>query len=364
MTTQQKVKNNIFGTVLTEVMPASNYRGDTEDNRSILQKLRYPDGDHTVFSAEAIRNRLRDMLSEDGQDCNRSRAKNEKELTVRYKEYPNPLKYADDKLFGFLAVNKRKDIEAAQKKLKEAKDSLKKEKDKAKRAPLEKDVNDRQKEVDALLEFPDFQGDSVLRVNYAVSLDAFPQRSRQTMHQSPKIQGAFSNADSSALIYREVHVSAYQYPFGLNINDLVAKDKKGDIDQELTNTWKKWGAYLLKAIGELNGVAGNHARTMFPFAPASIVLRLTSRRTPDFDLYGFSNGHSELLDALEKQRLPREDFFIGGRIARETDDLRKLLTDKDRQTSKLAGVKAFSTADAAIEALIREAELDSKPKGV
>lgn len=328
MVKQAKAKNNVFGTVLTDVMPASNYRGDTEDNRSVLQKLRFPDGDHTVFSAEAIRNRLREMLREDGLPSNRSRLKNQKEPSVHYDKFPNANNFADDKLFGFLALSK---------------------------------------------EEKEFQGDTVLHVNYAVSLDPFPQRSRQTMHQSPKIEGAFSNAKGSALIYREVHVSAYQYPFGLNLNDLVVKDKP-----EQTKAWGKWGAYLLRAIGELNGVAGNHARTMFPFGPVSIVMRLTARRTPDFDLYGFktdsNESQHELLEGLADGRLPKEEFYIGGRITREHPELKVLLNDEAHEQSnggqqeklepteqsKLKGVKAFKTAEAAIEALIKDAGLETE----
>ncbi|MBA3767228.1 MAG: type I-B CRISPR-associated protein Cas7/Cst2/DevR [Acidobacteria bacterium] len=320
---QEKARKNVFGTVLTDVMPSSNYRGDTEDNRSVLQKLRYADGDHTVFSAEAIRNRLREMLREDGLPSNRSRLKSQKELTVHYDKFPNANNFADDKLFGFLALSK---------------------------------------------EEKDFQGDTALRVNYAISLDPFPLRSRQTMHQSPKIEGAFKNAKSSALIYREVHVSAYQYPFGMNLNDLDDKD-----NPEQTKQWKEWGATLFRAIGELNGVAGNHARTMFPFGPVSIVMRLTARRTPDFDLYGFkteqNESQRELLEGLADGRLPKEEFYIGGRIAREHAELKELLTSNDAQSNgeqlplngnKLMGVKVFKTAEAAIEALIKDAGLETE----
>jgi CRISPR-associated protein Cst2 len=315
-------RNNIYGTVLTDVMPSSNYRGDTEDNRSVLQKLQYPDGPHTVFSAESIRSRLREMLREDGLNCNRTRLKNQKEPTVHYGKFPNARNYADDKLFGFLALSK---------------------------------------------EESEFQGDSVLRVNYAVSLDRFPQRSSSTMHQSPKIQGgAFKNAGGSALIYREVHVSAYQYPIGLNLNDLECKNKDGKEDASQTKEWKRWAAHLLRAIGELSGAAGNHARTMFPFGPVSIVLRLTARRTPDFDLYGFKSdskeSQRELLEGLADGRLPKEEFYIGGRIARENPDLRQLLNNevtKDEE-SKLKGVNVLSSAEAAIEALIRDAGLETE----
>lgn len=316
MTNQTRQKNNIFGTVLTDVAPASNYRGDSEDNRSILQKLPYPDGDHTVFSAEAIRSRLREMLREDGLKSNRSRLKSQKEPTVKYDEFPNAREYADDKCFGFLALSNKDGKE--------------------------------------------FQGDSFLRVNYAVSLDPFPHRLRSTMHQSPNIEGgAFKNAKGAALIYREVHVSAYQYPFGLNLNELRAEN-----DPALEKKWKEWTARLLRAISELNGVAGNHARTMFPFGPVSIVMRFTERRTPDFDLYGFKTNQEEsqqeLLDGLADGRLPKDQFYIGGRIAREHPELKLLLEKNDGviEQSKLKGVNAFKTAQEAIEAVINAASLE------
>lgn len=318
-------RNNIFGSVLTDILPASNYRGDVEDNRSVLQKLRYADGDHTVFSAEAIRSRLRDMLREDDLKVNRKRLKNKREITVRYEEFPDPRTYADDKLFGFLALSKEK---------------------------------------------AEFQGDSVLRMNYAVSVDPFPQRSRQTMHQSPEVEGGYKS--SVALIYREVHVSAFQYPFAINLNDLNAKRKvkdgkntaKEEDDKEQTKQWRNWAATLLRAIGELNGVAGNHARVMFPFGPVSIVLRLTARRTPDFNLYGFKSDSNEsqheLLDELRAGRLDRKEFYIGGRIVREYAELKELADARENgeQKNGLGEVKLFNRPENAIEELIKDAKLE------
>lgn len=77
MTTERKLKN-IFGTVLTNVAPASNYRGETQNNRAILQKLTCRDGEqYTLVSAEAIRSRLREMLRDDSKvELNRSRVIN------------------------------------------------------------------------------------------------------------------------------------------------------------------------------------------------------------------------------------------------------------------------------------------------
>lgn len=321
---KQQERNNVFGTVLTDALPASNYRGDTEDNRSILQTLKYADGEHTVFSAESIRNRLREMLREDGLKSNRSRLKSQRELTVHYDEFPNAREFADDKLFGFLALSNK--------------------------------------------EGKEFQGESALRVNYAVSIEPFSQRS--TMHQSPVIKDSpFKNAGSSGIIYREVHVTAYQYPFGLNLNDF--RDDKPEQEKK----WKKWAAHLLRAIGELNGVAGNHARTMFPFGPVSIILRLTARRTPDFDLYGFKlkseDSQRELLDSLRNGELKGEDFYIGGRIVKDNEELKALAHQQEearKNTDKkavlegtgLSKANLFSSATEAINALIKGAGLETE----
>jgi CRISPR-associated protein Cst2 len=127
--------------------------------------------------------------------------------------------------------------------------------------------------------------------------------------------------------------------------------------QEYEQNAKLWTGSLLKAIGELNGVGGNHARAMFPFSPASIVLRLTSRRTPDFDIYGFKMNseasHSELLDDLRHNRLPRDEFYLGGSIVKKMDnDLKTSLTQGDRP------VRLFEMAKDAIDALVSDAGLE------
>jgi CRISPR-associated autoregulator DevR family len=203
-TQEQNSKNNIFGSVLTTEAPSSNYRAGVEGNLNVLQKLRYADGEHTIFSAEAIRNRLRDMLREDGFLSNRSRLTSQGQLTVKYESYPNPLIYVDDLLFGFLALNKPGDLKSVEKKLKPKSKELSAEETQA--------LNEQLRQLKA---FPEFQRDSILRINYAVSLKPF--KHDKSLHQSPKIVGAFKNSDDSAIIQREVHVSSYQYPFGCQI---------------------------------------------------------------------------------------------------------------------------------------------------
>jgi CRISPR-associated protein Cst2 len=195
------------------------------------------------------------------------------------------------------------------------------------------------------------------------------------------IEGAFKNAEGSALIHREVHVTAYQYPFGLNLNDLhIPYDSKlsDDKKKEIEKNYKEWTATLLRGISELNGVGGNHARTMFSHAPDSIVLRLTARRTPDFDLYGFKidpeESQRELIEAIEdelttstekekKYRLPGEQIYIGGEFARTHPKLRKLLySSKEEQealNANLRKVNTFKTPLEAIEAVIKDAGLEA-----
>src|SRR5262249_3600023 len=118
-----------------------------------------------------------------------------------------------------------------------------------------------------------FKRDSILRMNLAKALD--PYRHNAVFTQSPlSVEGsAYKNATTSALLHRETVVTAFQYPFALNLSDCQPKPD--------------WTRKLLKAIGELNDVAGNHARSYFEMAPASIIVRLTSSLVAGYNTYGF-----------------------------------------------------------------------------
>jgi CRISPR-associated protein Cst2 len=217
---------NLFATVLTYPAPSSNYRGESEENRTMLQKITKGGKEYTIVSPEAIRNALREMLIKAGLPHNRSRLHNEDQLAVEYKSFPDADEFADDFLFGFMVADK---------------DAIKKKKDKpAKR-------------------------DSVLRLNMAVALT--PYRFNAVFNQSPLNAGnsPWKNAATSALIHREVSHTAYQYPFALSQSDCV----KGN--------GTAWTRALLKSIGQLTNVAGGHARSYFEMSPASIVARLTSK---------------------------------------------------------------------------------------
>lgn len=282
---------NLFATVLTYPAPSANYRGESELNRTVIQKVTDGRHEYPIVSPEAIRNALREMLRAYGKPLNRSRlhpvageGEQKQQLAVKYADFPNPEMYADDFLFGYLLAVKSKDLG----KIRESR---------GKDFPLKRD--------------------SVLRMNLAKGLE--PYRHDAVFTQSPQFKDSPWKEDrgdtSSALLHRETAVTAFQYPFALAGVDCQKKPK--------------WVLALLRAIGELSGVAGNHARSYFEMAPASISVRLTPRLVAGHDTYHFrvdgrdaSNGRriaSSLLEDLldEEFDLPGQEFYLGGEIVRE-----------------------------------------------
>lgn len=317
---------NLFATVLTYPAPSANYRGESELNRTVIQKITDGRFDYPIISPESIRNALRETLNCFGLSCNRERLhpvsgkgktadggeEAKQQLAVRYNEYPDPDKYADDFFFGYLLAVKGKELEKLRK-------------EKGERFPLKRD--------------------SVLRMNLAKALE--PYRHNAVFTQSPQFAegnpwrpGGGDAKANSALLHRETAVTAFQYPFALNLNDCAGK--------------KDWTKKLLRAIGELNGVAGNHARSYFEMAPASIVVRLTDLLVAGYETYGFkSDGKAgeyrfpEVVDGIlhDPPDFPGEEFFFGGKIVKNMsdDDQRRLRGHKvtlERDPRKLLSLVA------------------------
>ncbi|MBM3223468.1 MAG: type I-B CRISPR-associated protein Cas7/Cst2/DevR [Candidatus Tectomicrobia bacterium] len=258
---------NVFATVLTYPAPSSNYRGESEENRTMLQKITKGGKDYTIVSPESIRNALREMLIKTGLPHNRSRLHNEEQLAVEYKAFPNAEAYADDFLFGFMVADK-------------------------------KAISDNKGKP--------AKRDSVLRLNMAVALT--PYRFNAVFNQSPQSAGnsPWKNAENSALIHREVAHTAYQYPFALAYSD--CRQGKGP----------EWTRALLSAIGQLADVAGGHARSFFEMAPASIVARLTNSLIAGYNTYGFDErGHFAELSRINNDDLPGNEFWLGGELVRQ-----------------------------------------------
>lgn len=265
------MNKNLFATVLTYPAPSANYRGESEENRTVLQKIVKDKKDFTVISPESMRNALREMLQKAGISCNRTRLHDEDQLAVEFKEFPNAEKYADDFLFGFLVADK---------------DAIKKNQG----LPAKRD--------------------SVLRMNMAVALT--PYRFDATFHQSPLNAGVspWKNSSTSALLHREISHTAYQYPFALAYSDCKAQPE--------------WTKALLTAISQLSDVAGGHARSYYEMAPKSIVARLTPSLIAGFDTYGFDEqGNFSELSRIHENDLPADEFWVGGELARTMDATRK-----------------------------------------
>src|SRR5436305_2035795 len=98
---------NIFATAMTYPAPTANYRGESELNRAIIQRVTDGRFEYPIVSPEAMRNALREMLASYGLPHNRERLNNERELAVRFKDFPYPEKYTDDFLFGYLVADRK-----------------------------------------------------------------------------------------------------------------------------------------------------------------------------------------------------------------------------------------------------------------
>jgi CRISPR-associated protein Cst2 len=307
---------NLFATVLTYPAPSANYRGESEENRAVIQKITYGRFEYPVISPESIRNALRETLAAYGKPCNRSRLRDEEQLAVKFKDYPDPKRFADDFFFGYLVADRKKVTEA-----------------------LKKAGRD-------LAAFQ-FKRDSILRMNLARGVE--PYRNSVVFTQSPltvKYEGGpdWQNSTTSALLHRETALTAFQYPFALNLDDCKAQPG--------------WTKDLLRAIGELNNVAGNHARSYFEMAPASIVLRLTPQLVAGYDSYGFTptGDFPEVVGGLSGDDFfgREREFYIGGKIVKDMPaETAKSLADKgvtlDRDPRRLlatVGEVAFPTKGA------------------
>lgn len=289
---------NLFATVLTYAAPSSNYRGESEENRTVLQKITRGDHEYAVISPESMRNALREQLATYGLPCNRKRLHDEDQLAVEFKDFPNAEEYADDFLFGYMVADGK---------------VMKKAKRPAKR-------------------------DSVLRMNLAVALQ--PYRFNATFHQSPLNAGdsPWKNSTSSALLHKEITDTAFQYPFALSVRDCTTETNGA--------TWSK---ELLRAIGELNGVAGGHARSYFEMAPRSIVLRLTPALVAGFNTYGFdAEGAFPELSRINEDDLPGAEFWLGGQLVRD-------LSEMERGRLQKLGVKLYDSPQKMLAAVANEA---------
>jgi len=281
---------NLFATVLTYAAPSANYRGESAENRAVIQKITKGRFEYPIISPEAIRNALRETLRALGQPCNRTRLHDEDQLAVRFEDYPDADKYADDFFMGWLVAASEAD-----------------------RRKIFAELKSRNRDPQMFT----FKRDSILRMNMAVALE--PYRHDSVFTQSPKDATAKDikshvNVENSQLLHRETSYTAYQYPFALNLEECKAKPA--------------WTKTLLNAVGQLNSVAGNHARSYFEMAPASIVVRLTPRLVAGYGSYGFTikeerHAFPEVVDGIIAGDYPGNEFHLGGKLVKDMDEKTK-----------------------------------------
>lgn len=279
---------NLFCSVLTYTAPSANYRGESAENRAVIQKITRGRFEYPIISPEAIRNALRETLAVMGLPCNRERLHDEEQLAVRFEDYPDADRYIDDFFMGWLVAAGAAD-----------------------RRKIGEELERRGRSPGQFA----YKRDSVLRMNIAVALE--PYRHDSVFTQSPQdltakeVKGC-KNTDNSQLLHREVTFTPFQYPFALNLEECMER--------------QEWTRRLLEAVGQLNGVAGNHARSYFEMAPASLVVRLTPQLVAGYDTYGFSvneqGGHdfSEVIQGIVQGDYPGNEFWLGGKLVKDMDE--------------------------------------------
>ena len=207
-----------------------------------------------------------------------------------------------------------------------------------------------------------FKRDSVLRMNLARAVE--PYRHDALFTQSPltiKNQDSpWQNATTSALLHRETVVTAFQYPFALNLIDCRLDDKGKPADGAKApdgkaypskgEQHKDWLRHLLRAISELNDMANNHTHSYFEMAPASIVIRLTDSLVAGYETYGFKpdGGFPEVVGGILHGDYPGNEFYLGGQI------VRNVLNHDSNKILKTKGVNLFRMANEALSAVARK----------
>lgn len=286
---------NIFCTALTYTAPSANYRGESAENRAVIQKITKGRFEYPIISPEAIRNALRETMATMGLPCNRERLHDEEQLAVNFKGYPDSDKYADDFFMGWLVAAGKND----RKKIREE---------------LEKKGRDPERFS--------FKRDSILRMNMAVALEAYRHDSvftQSPQDSTPKEIKGHVNTENSQLLHREVTYTPFQYPFALNLEECRDENKDERVKKQ------EWTKKLLEAIGQLNGVAGNHARSYFEMAPASIIIRLTPKLVAGYNTYGFEIDNKEqhhfpeVVEGILEGDYPGNEFFLGGKLVKDMD---------------------------------------------
>lgn len=131
---------------------------------------------------------------------------------------------------------------------------------------------------------------------------------------SPGATPAASSTGRDPVPYgAEIHATRFQYGFALTPDALYERNRAG---------------LALDAIAGLGEVAGNHARFLYDFSPATLILRWTDDPAPRF-LYAFETDDDDIPRVPRLLRLARtgdvraDELWVGGELS-DTDDGRDL----------------------------------------
>ena len=294
------MSKHLFGIILTPFGTAANNRGETEGNTTTLQKLLWKGSVHTTVSAEAIRAALRWYWQESGQTLNRTWDDNKRAFSFQDPEFTKSGHgFIDDDVLGYMSARAAKqegnDAEAIASVPaspgSDGPDAPAPAKVRGARAPRvagTADIRRGRLEVTRAISLQPWAGDVTFN---AASPGATPSASRVAGNPVP--------------YSAEVHATRYQYGFALTPGDLLER---------------LHAVQVLDALSSLNNVAGNHARFLYDFSPASIILRWTDDPAPRF-LYAFETDDedrvsaSRLVRMVESGDIKADELWVGGEIA-------------------------------------------------
>jgi CRISPR-associated protein Cst2 len=297
---------HLFGNILTNYGTAANNRGENEGNITTLQKILWQGEVHTTVSAEAIRWALRYYWQTSSEyQVNRQWDEGKNDNVWQNAAFDDAL-YIDDDVLGFM----RADAAKAEANDEQEPTGTKK---KPKAAPKGTATVKR----------------GVLEVTRAVS--TIPYAGDITFNATSGQKGRTS------LYGTEVHATRYQYGFAMTPDRLKVKSRIHAV---------------LDGLIDLGGVAGNHSRFLYDFAPDSIVLRWTNDFSPRL-LYCFTEDEGEisapdLLRRVEAEDIDPNELWIAGAIL-DTEIGEKL---------EAKGVNVFKGIKLAVEDIKRKIQRD------
>lgn len=288
---------HLFGNILTNYGTAANNRGENEGNITTLQKILWQGEVHTTVSAEAIRWALRYYWQTAGEyQVNRQWDDDKNDNLWRDPNFSDEL-YIDDDVLGFMRADAAKT---------EAND--------------EEEPTDGKKKKKAVPKGTATVKRGVLEVTRAVSTQPFAG--------DITFNAASGQKGRTSLYGTEVHATRYQYGFALTPDRLKNKSRIHGVLDGLTS---------------LGGVAGNHSRFLYDFAPDSIVLRWTHDFSPRL-LYCFEEEDQvtsvpDLIRRIEAGDLNPQELWVAGAIC-NTEDGERL---ESMEVNLFAGIKAAVT---------------------